>query len=335
MKVMTKINEAVGIDVSKHTLDAHLHLLKQHQQFSNDKKGFIALLKWVKEKTGLPVEQVLFCFEHTGLYSFCLAGFLSEHKLRYAMVPALNIKRSLGITRGKNDQVDAKRIAEYAYMRGSKLKQTQLPSKQLIKLKQQLALRERMVTQRAGYQASLKEYKLVFEQEEYPELFHPQIVIIQQLNEHIAMIEKQMQRIIKEDETMNHLYQLITSVKGIGLILAAHFLVITNCFTTFEDGRKFACYCGTAPFEKQSGTSLKTKARVSHYANKTMKMLLHLGAASAIQCDPEIRNYYQRRIAEGKSKMSTLNIVRNKLVHRVFAVVKRQSPYVVLNQYAA
>ena len=95
-----------------------------------------------------------------------------------------------------------------------------------------------------------------------------------------------------------------------------------------------APYAGIAPFEKQSGTSLNTKSRVSHYANKKMKVLLNLAASSAIQADPELKTYYNRRIENGKSKMSTLNIVRNKIVHRIFAVVKRGTPFVPLYKHA-
>ena len=136
-------------------------------------------------------------------------------------------------------------------------------------------------------------------------------------------VEKEMKALISSDEKMNGFFRLIVSVKGVGLILAANFLVITNCFKGFTGSRKFACYAGIAPFEHQSGTSLKMKSRVSHYANKRLKTLLNLSAGSAIQADAELKAYYQRRLANGKSKMSTLNIVRNKIVHRVFAVVKR------------
>ena len=127
----------------------------------------------------------------------------------------------------------------------------------------------------------------------------------------------------------------MVSVKGVGLVLASNFLASTNCFTAFKNSRKFACYAGIAPFEKQSGTSLNSKSRVSHYANKRLKSLLHLSATSAIQADPELKAYYQKRVKSGKSKMSTLNIVRNKIVNRIFAVVSRGTPYVPLYQHVA
>ncbi len=122
---------------------------------------------------------------------------------------------------------------------------------------------------------------------------------------------------------------------GIGPIVSCYFLITTQCFTKFENSRKYACYCGSAPFTHQSGTRINRKSRVNHFANKKMKTLLHLSGCVAIQRDPEIRAYYERRIALGKSKLSTINIVKNKLIGRVFAVIKNQKPYVVLGKHAA
>jgi transposase len=100
----------------------------------------------------------------------------------------------------------------------------------------------------------------------------------------------------------------------------------TDNFQKFSSSRQFSCYTGVVPLEHSSRTSIRGKSRVSHYANKKAKQLLNLAASVAIQ-HKELKQYYQRRVAEGKSKMSTLNIVRNKLVDRMFAVVKRQTPY--------
>jgi len=58
-----------------------------------------------------------------------------------------------------------------------------------------------------------------------------------------------------------------------------------------------------------------------------MKSLLHLAAMSAIRLNNELRTYYRRKVGEGKNKMSVLNAVRNKIVHRIFAVVKNQTMY--------
>jgi transposase len=74
----------------------------------------------------------------------------------------------------------------------------------------------------------------------------------------------------------------------------------------------------------------------SHYlGDRKMKSLLSMASISAIQNDSELRVYYKRKLAEGKDKMLAINNVRNKLIARAFAVVKRGTPYVVLQNYAA
>jgi len=105
----------------------------------------------------------------------------------------------------------------------------------------------------------------------------------------------------------------------------------TNNFKRFSNARQFNCYSGLAPFKHQSGTSINGRAHVSHLANKEAKTLLNLGASVAIRFNPEMKEYYQKRVAEGKRKMSCLNIIRSKIVARMFAVVKRQTPYQITN----
>jgi transposase len=330
-----KFKESLGIDVSKKTVDVKLHCNGGFRQFENNVKGYKAMLTWAEKQSGLPLDQVLICFEQTGLYSLPLTVFLTEQKITFFMESALQIKRSLGLVRGKNDKIDARRIAEYAYLRKELLKPFILPSLNILKLQKLLSLRERMVKQRAGYLGSLKEYKVMLKQKDYEPLFSVHKKMAHYLSKQIEAIEKEIKALIANDVKLNELYTLMVSVKGVGLILASNVLVATNCFVGFADSRKFACYAGIAPFEKQSGTSLKVKSRVSHFANKRIKALLNLSASSAIQADPELKAYYQRRVEMGKSKMSTLNIVRNKIVHRIFAVVKRGTPYVPLYQHAA
>ena len=103
-------------------------------------------------------------------------------------------------------------------------------------------------------------------------------------------------------------------------LTALSLVIYTNSFTGYDDPKQLACYYGVAPFEYSSGTSVKKRARVHHMANKTLKKRLHLGALAAINHDPQIKEYYQRKVAEGKSKMLVINNVRNKLIHRVCAV---------------
>ena len=132
---------------------------------------------------------------------------------------------------------------------------------------------------------------------------------------------------MKSDSNLNQQVKIATSVTGIGPIIAANMIITTNEFRDITEAKKFSCYSGVAPFEHSSGTSIKRKSRVSHLANKKMKSLLHLGARSAVLASPELKLFYQRKIAEGKAPLSVLNAVCNKLISRVFVCIKQQRLY--------
>lgn len=331
---MKKLIESLGIDVSKMTLDAYLYVANMHRQFENNESGFKQMIAWAQEKGKVKVDELLICFEHTGIYGLPLATFPEKKKLSYSMVPALEIKRSMGMVRGKDDRIDAKRIAEYAHLRREVIKQTKSPSPVLQKLRELLSLRELMVVQRAGHKARSGELKRIYRKSDMTRVIDIQKSLIKELDKGIKSLDAEIKCLIKSDREIKKQYELITSIKGIGPVVAANLIVVTQCFTTFENSRKLACYCGVAPFEKQSGSSLKSRATVSHYANKRMKTLLNLAASSAVQAKGEMQTYYNRRIEAGKSKMSTLNIIRNKLLHRVFAVINRGTPYVEIYQHS-
>ena len=114
---------------------------------------------------------------------------------------------------------------------------------------------------------------------------------------------------------------------------AAALLLCTNNFTAFDDGRKFASYCGVAPFEHSSGSSIRGKTQTSPLANQRIKALLSSCASTAIQHDQQLKAYFIRKTQEGKPKLVALNAVRAKLINRVFATINRGTEYVVLKQY--
>ena len=332
---MSNYSNAIGIDVSKDTLDVHDYKLNSHKKYLNTESGFKEILSWARKNHGRKLEGIIICFEHTGIYSLPLAVFLSKKEVRYTIVPGLEIKRSLGMVRGKNDKIDAFQIAKYAYLRREEIKEYKLPSQDILKLKSLLSLREKMVKHRASYQGHLKELKTFFKKSHNPQLFKSQEKLIKQITVQIKEVEEEMMDIIRKDPELKKLYGLATSVKGVGLVIGITLIVYTNCFTAFDTWRQFATYAGIAPFEDESGTSRKKPKRVSHMANKRIKSLLSNAATTSIQFNPEMRLYYERRISQGKSKMSTQNIIRNKIVSRIFAVVRRGTPYVDTIGYAA
>lgn len=326
----------VGIDISKDQLDLALLYGQEPEslldkRINNNQRGFNAMIQWLK-KNKVHLEDCLFCMEHTGTYGLQLFAMLSDIGVDFCVEPGLQIKKSLGMTRGKNDRVDARRIAFYAFTNRSKLKPFTLPSKKLLQLKQLLTYRDQLVRMRTGFLNSVKSH------EQYQQVTKDPFVTkqirgqIDQLTDQVKQLEKQIIEIISSEEQLQKNFSLAKSVRGIGLIIAGFMLVTTNNFQSFDNGRKYACYTGIAPFEHTSGKSTKGKSSVSHLANKRVKTLLTNGANSAINADPEIRNYYKRKRAEGKEHKCVINAVSAKLVNRVFAVVKRQSPYVNIYQ---
>jgi transposase len=246
------------------------------------------------------------------------------------------IKRSLGLVRGKNDKVDARRIASYAHTQKSKIKLHTIPAQNLIQIKQLLAYRDQLVRIQTGLKNSQKSHQQYHQVTGLDFVIHDIQQQIQQLTDRTNQLESQILQMIKADPQLKKNYELSTSVVGIGPIIAAFMQVTTDNFTSFANGRKYACFAGIAPFEESSG-KYRGKAHVSHLANKKTKSLFSNGANSARNWDPEMKKYYERKEKEEKAHNVIMTVISCKLVYRVFAVVNRQSPYVRLykNNFAS
>lgn len=326
----------IGIDISKDTLDVSLIQESTYGQYQDKKvvnsiSGFDCILEWMK-KLKVSTADSLFCMEHTGTYGLLLFAWLSQMGFEYCVEPGLRIKKSLGLTRGKNDKVDARRIADYALTNKHKLKVFTLPSTVIIQVKQLLTYRGQLVKIGTSLKNSLKSHKQYQRISGLKEITNQIELQIKENENRINLVEKQIQTIISSDPETKRNFELAKSVRGIGLVIAAFMLVTTNNFTGFKNGREYACYAGIAPFEHTSGNSIKGKTRISQLGNKNMKALLSNGANSACIWDPEIKAYYERKFKEGKGHKVIINSIRCKLVNRVFAVVKRQTPFVTTYQ---
>ena len=176
---------------------------------------------------------------------------------------------------------------------------------------------------------------MIYKSKDFKTIFEVQEKMIHYLSKQIINIQSQIQKIIESDIELFNSFKLISSIKGIGVQMTTTMIIITNNFQKFDTWRQFASYSGIAPFPYQSGTSIKGRTKVSHLANKKIKTLIHMCAISAIQHNSEMKAYYLKRVKIGKSKMSTINIIRNKLIARIFAVIKRQTPYVEIMKFAA
>jgi transposase len=329
-----QVKESLGIDISKLTIDAALHHGGKHQQFANNRAGYKTMLKWLKELK-IETESLVICFEHTGWYCLKLSHFLHGLGIAYHCANPIEIKRSSGLKRGKNDKEDAFVIARYAWLHREELENSKPMPEQLIELQRMMALRSQLVKNMTGLKNQRSGMKVLSGSPSTD----PCIRVIDQtlayLKGQLLKLEKQMQELIKADKQMQANYVLSRTVKGVGPILAMQMLLHTHNYSRFEAWRQFSAYCGLVPYENSSGTSINLRPRTHPISDRKMKSLLSMSALSAIRCDPELKAYYSKRVQEGKEKMVVLNIIRNKIVSRVFATVKRGTPYVPLSKHAA
>lgn len=321
-----KVPYIIGADLSKKSIDFVCHSSASHLKVPNDKKGYQNLMRWLRQQA-IDTSQMMMVMEHTGIYSYRLEQFLYSQQICFTKVSGLAIKRSMGLVRGKTDKQDAIRIARYGFEKSDDLRVAQPVNENLLRLQILYSLRRRLVRNRASLITSVNEMQEVFEFKQSDLAIASQRKLIKTFDQQIEKIDTQIQQIIDAEKSIRQNYHLLRSIKGVGKVLALATIIKTSNFTRFKNARKFACYCGTAPFENTSGTSIRGKTRVSHLADKGLKTLLDLSAKSAIQYDKELREYYLRRTENGKSKMSTINVVRNKILYRMFAIIKRQTPY--------
>ena len=321
----------IGIDISKSTFD--LALIKENTpekmvtaKFSNSPKGIVALEQFIR-KQDLVKQDILFCIEHTGLYCRVLSNYLVENHYAVWLEMPVQILRSLGIQRGKNDQLDAKRIATYAFTFKDKARLWQPPREEVQKIHDLMALRDRLIESRKSILMPIQELEATGLDEVATTLRKHCKKSVESLDKEIKQIEKELDEIIDKDTNLKNKYKLARSVPGIGNITAMALLYYTNEFTLFRTAKELACYCGVAPFARESGTSVRGKTRVSNFANKALKKLLHMASMAVISSDKELRAFFDRKVAEGKNKMLVLNAIRNKILHRLLAVIKRDTPF--------
>jgi len=325
-----QVTHFVGIDVSKNNLDVSWVVNAQvlfHETFENNSRKIKPkLICWMK-KQGSTFENTLFCLEFTGVYSLPLLHCLSQLGALIWVESGVQIRRSLGMVRGKNDQVDSQRIALYAYTHQHHVNLWKAPRAIIEQLSALLSKRALLVKMQKALSTSFNEQAEFLEPTVVKSIRVSTTKVVRELRKQIHQIESEVRKLISSDDKLNHLYQIITSITGVGFVTAVHVITTTNEFINFNNPKQYACYCGVVPFEHTSGTSVRGKTRVSHYANKTMKSLLHLAALGAIKSPGELREYYDRKVAEGKNKMSVLNAIRNKLVLRIFSCVSQNRLY--------
>ncbi len=324
-------NVVIGVDISKSTLD--LCLVKwgtvqtAHDSFLNKPFGFGQIDKWTTGQL-CGTDKVMFCLEHTGYYGhkFCL--FLKQKGYDYAAVNPLQIKHSMGFRREKSDKADALSIARYGLRFQQDLHFNTNLEDEILALQVLVNHRKHLQKQELALNNRNKVLSSCLSDTYTKTVLKDTLSLKSLIRKRRRKTEQHIEQLIGTNPPLKKTYDLLVSIPGIGPVISWYTIVFTQNFGQIRDARKFACYCCVAPFKNESGTSIRKATRVSFYGNRMMKSLLVFGALNATKYDPELKVYYERQMQVKANHRLVLNAVMNKLIHRMFATVKRGTPYV-------
>ena len=318
----------VGVDVSKDTLDFWVLASNQcsHYKIENQSRSIKKLINSL-DKQVKGEKKINFGVENTGKYGWALLELLSQTNHSVYLLSPLHLAKSLGLVRGKTDRIDCERIARFLMKNKEELTTYQAPREQIREL-------QLLLSRRSQIQGSIKREKLALKDLQITKASMTKRQIISECRRSIKALKLQLERIeklinelVNSDELMRHQKKLLMTIPGVGKVVSWYMILKTNEFKNIKDPRKLACYAGVAPFEHSSGTSVRGRTRVSYFADKTLKKILHMAAMRVIQLEGELREYYIRKVQQGKNKMSVINALRNKIIHRIMAVIREQKPY--------
>ena len=323
---------SLGLDMAKLSFDYALldqqgEMLLQGQVINDES----SILEWIKELSSVLADEwakTLVCLEHSGYYNARLLQFMYEEvEANIWLESPLQIKRSGGLQRGKDDALDAQRIAAYGldFQRRAILWQPR--GEDLDRLSLLISHRDRMVKHLMSLENALGEQSAFISPVHQEELVELNKEPMAALRASIAELERKIKELLEHDKSLARQRQIIMSIPGFGPVIASKLIMITEGFTRLTTARKLACFAGVAPFPNRSGTSLRGRTKVSPFANKEIKKMLHLAALVTIRKNNIMYDYYQRKVAAGKHKMSVINAVRNKLLHILMACIRNDTIY--------
>lgn len=322
----------VGIDISKEKCNLcyrdGLEIVMEEES-ANDVKALKKSLSAVLKTFNVAFDEVLVCAEYTGRYIYPLTVACQELDIFLWMDDPTRIKNSMGLTRGKNDAIDAARIAEYAYRYSDKAIRYRIPDAALVSMKSLLVDREFLLIDKKRYQSQITDQKRYMASGDFKHKCARWKKVIRAIDEQIKAIDAEIESLIAANPVLTRQKELLTSIDGVGDRIAINMIAITGGFTRFQNARQFCSFAGLTPYKYDSGTSVHSKAKISKRANQTMKALLHLAAVGAAthMKESEYRDYFDRKIKDGKHVMCILNVVRAKIVHRMFSVIRRDTEY--------
>jgi len=317
----------IGIDVSKAKLDCSLLLdaassKRRAKSIANSKTGITDLLAWCA-KQQVACHELHAVMEGTGVYHEQAALALSDAGVTVSIVNPAQVKdfsRSLGV-RTKTDGVDSLVLARYGAL--LKPRVWTPPTQEARTLQALLSCREAIA------QDLQREHNRL----EKAEATDTPPLIRQSLVDSMTFLEKQLAKLQQEiDDHINKHpglkadRDLLTSIPAVGPQVSNHLLSVLHNHD-FQSAEQLASYLGLVPVERQSGTSIQGRPRLSKAGPARIRAVLYMAAIVGTQHNPHVKALYLRLQERGKTKMSALGAAMRKLVHLCFGVLKTRQPY--------
>jgi transposase len=238
----------------------------------------------------------------------------------------LKVKRAFHPEGHKSDPVDSCQISEYAYRFWDELRLWTPRTEILEQTQTLLNTREQFVVEKTGLKNALTALKRKVIRTPLAEKTYEKA--IEELKEHIQQLEEEIKRLIKQNSDFSSIVTLLKSIPGVGLLLAAHMLIVFQSAPEPCTSRSLAAYIGICPYEDKSGTSLQHKSTSRHYGPPALRKLLFLAALSLRTHNQKFLAYFLRKTQEGKAKQLVINNIANKLLKIMVAVINSQTEYI-------
>lgn len=317
----------IGMDVAKAKLDCCLLLddasgKRKTKTVGNNKSGIADLLAWVVKQHVSP-EELHVVMDATGVYHEQAALALADAKVLVSIVNPAQVKdfgRGLAV-RTKTDGVDSFVLARY----GTLLKpDAWIPPAPEARMLQALLARRDAIAQDLQRERNRQEKA---DATNTPELIRKSLEdSIEFLVKQLAQLQQDIDEHIHRHPSLEKDMNLLQSIPGVGPQVGGNMLSVLSSHH-FESAEQLAAYLGLVPVERQSGSSVLGRAKLSKAGPARIRAVLYMAAVAAKRCNPHVKAVYERMLARGKCKMSALGAAMRKLVHLCFGVLKTQQPY--------
>jgi transposase len=269
----------------------------------------------------------VFCLEATGVYVEPLSYFLVAKGYPVAIEAPHKTKRAFYPLGQKTDPLDSRQIAEYAHRFFDQLPFWK-PSEAIVEqIRVLLTAREQFTEQRTANQNALQAIRRkVVKTPPAEKAFE---ATIDHLQQQIKQIDKEIKDRISGHPTFGPAVALLTTIPGVATLLAAHMLTLSDGFTKPLNARHIASHLGICPLAFESGTSVKKKPKSRRGGPPRLRKLLYLAAMSLRTHQPQFKQYYFRKLEQGKVGKLVLNNIENRLLKIMCAVLRTRTPYIV------